>query len=122
LSLVQYALLTQIIPPEEQRERVLKALRLNSTTTEYTPKSKLLAASSKTDKPTIRMKRLISGSKLKGASTIQQGHRDSNESFQEHMARCEICRSVHAGQASRAEKMLRLNGTILNLKLLVTMS
>lgn len=67
--------LEKIYCPEEERERALKALRLNGDISpDYNPR--LLAASSVAKKPTIRIKRLSfsdpdSGIKLKEAPSIQ---------------------------------------------------
>jgi hypothetical protein len=105
-------LLTRIPSPEEERERASKVLRLNGGT-EYGPK--LLSASAK-PKPTVRIKRGLSSSKLKGGSIIPGHGTLGNQSFQEHIATCEICRAVHERQTGRekekAERALRLNGII----------
>jgi hypothetical protein len=83
-------------------------LRLNGGL-DYSPK--LLSASAK-PKPTVRVKRGSSSnsSKLKGGSVIPGHGILGHQSFQEHIATCEICRAVHQGQTSRAQKVLRLNG------------
>jgi hypothetical protein len=55
---------------EEQRQRALKALRLNGDTSpDYNPR--LLAASS-TKKPTVRIRRLNFSGQLKDASSLQK--------------------------------------------------
>jgi hypothetical protein len=56
--------------PEEERERASKSLRLNG---DISPDYdlRLLVASSRKNKPTVRIKRIGSG-KLKGASSIQK--------------------------------------------------
>jgi hypothetical protein len=74
----------------------------------------------KVNKPTVRVKRLVSASasssasKLKGGSVIA-GH-GNHQSFQEHIASYDICRAVHERQTGRekekAERALRLNGII----------
>jgi hypothetical protein len=56
-------MLTRVYTPEEEKERAMKALKLNgfeSPGYNYDPRydPKLLAASSNTNKPTLRIKRL----------------------------------------------------------------
>ena len=108
-------LLIRIVSPEEERERASKVLRLNGGT-DY--RHRLLAASTK-PKPTVRIKRFdlgsksnSSSSKLKAGSIIPGHGTLANQSFQEHIASCEICRSVYEVQTSRAQKVLRLNGLV----------
>jgi hypothetical protein len=102
-------ILDKIYCPEEQRERADKALRLNGF---MLPKTRA--------GPTIRIKRFAGtslpavngGPKLQGAATLQsqrQGHgygTSHNQSFQEHLASCELCRRVV--QMEKANKGLRL--------------
>ncbi len=79
---------------ERERERALKALKLNGDISyDYDYDTRLLSASSKRSKPTIRIKRLsFNGSnsiKLKGASSIREER-----------------------EKEKAEKALRSNGIV----------
>jgi hypothetical protein len=116
LPLILQILLTRIVSPEEERERASKVLRLNSSSNYVTSKDNNTVASTK-PKPTVRVRRSdlgpsSSSSKLKAGSIILGHGTVGNQSFQEHIAKCDICRSVYEVQTLRAQKVLRLNGLV----------
>lgn len=99
--------LNKIYSPEEERAIAEKALRLNGITGPVT------STTTTNTKPTVRIKRLGSSSqrslserpKLKGASSYGFGS-SGNQSYHEHLASCELCRTVL--QMEKANKGLRL--------------